>query len=107
MKTITGLPDEVISDVVEAAEDIVEDRYMKKFSIGRTSNIESKRSELGADDVVPVYTTENSDNAIDVEETLIDIFHLDPSYAVEVDNGSSSGLSEGIQFVYIAVWLTE
>lgn len=107
MKPFTGLPDNVIADVIEAVQDVIEDRYVNKFSIGRTGNVNNRRSELGADDVVPVYRTSDSDSAAYVEEALIDVFRANPGYSIEVDNGSRGGPSEGAQHVYIAVWLTD
>jgi hypothetical protein len=107
MKPYTGLPEDVVPNVIEAVEDIVEDRYLKKFSIGRTGDTEARRSELGADDIVPVYRTSDSDNAVYVEEALLEVFRGNAGYAVEVNNGSSYGPPEGEQYVYIAVWLTD
>jgi hypothetical protein len=107
MKPFTGLPDDVASEVVDAVKDIVEDRYVTKFFIGRTNDTERKRSELGADDVVPVYKTIDSDNAIDIVGALLDVLREDPRCDNDVENGSDEDSSEGVQYVYIAVWLAE
>jgi hypothetical protein len=107
MKPHTGLPEDVVPNVIVSVEDIVEDRYLKKFSIGITGNTESRRSELGADDVVPVYKTSNTDDAVNVEEALLDVFRKNPGYSIEVDDGSIGVPSEREQYVYIAVWLTD
>ena len=106
MKPITGLPDDVISDVVDAVEDILDDTYLEKFYIGRTNDLERRRSELGADDIVPLYKTDRPENAMDVEGLLLDIFHEDQRCENESEHEGGGVSPDDVQYVYIAVWLT-
>jgi len=105
MKPITGLPDDAISAVVEAVEDILDDTSVKKFYIGRTNETEKTRSELGADDIVPVYRTYRPKNTMDVERSLIDVFSKDPRCTKKAKHEGGDVSPDEVQYVYIALWL--
>ena len=106
MNPITGLPDDVISEVVDAVEDIVDDRYVEKFCIGTTGDYERRTSEIGADDVVPVYKTESANHAKDVEESLLDVFRDDPRLKDGDECGGGGVSVDGVQYVCVAVWMS-
>lgn len=106
MNPITGLPDDVISDVVDAVDDIVDDSYVEKFCICTTGDYERRTPEVGADDVVPVYRTDSTDHAKDVEESLLDVFSEDPRFNEGTDYGGYGLSPDGVQYVCVAVWLT-
>ena len=106
MNPIIGMPDDVISDVVDAVDDIVDDSYVEKFCFCTTDDYEKRAPGLGADDVVPVYKTESVNHAMDVEESLLDVFRDDPRCKNGDECGGGGASVDGVQYVCVAVWMS-
>lgn len=105
MKPISGLPDDVISDVIEAVRDVLDDVNVEKFCIGITNDAERRRSELDADGIVSLYRTYRPKNSKDIEVSLIEIFGKDPKFSKKAKHEDGELSPDEVHYVYIAVWL--
>ena len=107
MEPITGNPDAVISLLLERVWEIVEDRYLERFYIGRASDMKARQSYHQSDDLVLVYKTTNVDQALEVEEDLIEAHKKHSKCANKAGHEGGGLSSEGVQYVYVAVWLRD
>ena len=101
---ITGWPDSAIETLVDEVSVIVENDTVEEFYLGRSDDLQAREQQHGADDTVALYRTDSTDNAMQVEDALVDTF-LEHSKCNNEADHPGGGASEGeIQFVYLALW---
>ncbi len=75
MKTLTGWPNDVLGELINYVSLINGRKTVKAFYIGRTVDVDKRRSEHGCDEIIAIYYTDSNDNAIIVEDELINKFY--------------------------------
>ncbi|MGO9646361.1 MAG: hypothetical protein ACLPY5_16635 [Candidatus Bathyarchaeia archaeon] len=102
---LKGWPADVISNLkTNYVPPIVAQSNVQEFYIGRTDNLVASRSRHGADDIIPLYETDSADNAIQVEEALIQQFYGDAKCSNENDHAGGGASDDYVNYVYIALW---
>ena len=87
-------------------EDLYEYDNLHMFYIGRCgiSQLDSRFSDHGAEEIIPIYQTTSVDNAIEVEDALINTFYEHDKCDNDAENGGG-GVSEDVEhYVYLALW---
>ncbi|MBI4823834.1 MAG: hypothetical protein HY805_06355 [Nitrospirae bacterium] len=74
------------------------------FKIGRSVDLSQRKSAHGCDEIIPLYETSSSENAIEVEDGLIKHFINHQKRSNDSPHGGG-GTSDGyINYTYIALW---
>ncbi len=101
---ISGWPEEVIEQLATEIHRLTGNHRVNEFYIGRTNDLTATRSRHDADEVIALYQTESVENAITVEDGLIDLFYDNVKCSNEHDHGGGGASDEFINYVYVAVW---
>lgn len=101
---IKGWPTDAIGILEDSISDFIEKRVVGEFYIGRTNDLTAARSRHNCDKIFTLYETNSTDNAIEVEDTLIKTFFDHPKCSNVIDHGGGGASDEYINYVYIAVW---
>jgi len=104
---LTGRPKQVIFKLKKFIEEIDDDDDVDTYYLGRTNDPEARQSEHGANELVELYQTDSVDNAIEVEEAIIQIFIGHDKCDNEADHGGGGVSDDPPQFVYVALWFAE
>ncbi len=102
---LKGWPADVIPNLKRNyVPPIIGIRKLREFYIGRTDNLAATRSRHDADDIIPLYETDSADNAIEVEEALIQAFYDYVKCSNENDHAGGGASDSFVNYVYIAMW---
>jgi len=104
----SGWPAEVLPDIALEIHGLIKDERVKKFKIGRTDDPRSRTyayARNNCDELQILYLTESLDNAMDVEDALINRFISHPK-CCNIAPHSGGGISTVYagNSVYIAIW---
>ncbi len=104
MKALTGRPDDVLDEIIDRVEAVDADEDVVEFYVGRTSDLDKRRAEHGADDILALYRTDSDEYALAVEEALITEFIDREKCSNEADHAGGGVSPEYSSYVYVAVW---
>lgn len=106
MEPLTGWPNDVLRELIDlVSSDVAENPIVTEFYIGRSVNPAGRASDHGSDDIISIYFSDSIDNAIEVEETLIEEFHDHPKCSNHSPHGGGGTAEDYGSYVYVAVWL--
>jgi len=101
---LTGWPKCVLQELIRYIEYIANRREINEFYIGRGIDLDERRRQHGCDDIIALYETDSIDNAIEVENALINRFYGHPKCSNDAPHGGG-GVSEEYKYqVYLAIW---
>jgi hypothetical protein len=106
METLTGWPPHVLNALEEWVKEIADDDDTLEFYIGRAVDPDERQSQHGSDDIILIYETDSPDNAIIVEEALIQTYISHPKCSNDADDARGNVSDQWRNFVYVAVWYT-
>jgi hypothetical protein len=72
---LSGWPKDVEPDLIKMISEGIKDKEIKEFYIGRTNNLNQRKSKHSCDNIVAIYQTEGSENAMVVEQDLLNEFY--------------------------------
>ena len=101
---LRGLPRDVVEDLAEYISEVVDAEKVDQFYIGRTTDIPSTINRHDPEDMIKLYETESTDNAIEVEDTLIKAFYNHPKCDNDNPHGGGGVSIEFVSNVYLALW---
>ncbi len=105
MEILTGWPKDVVSELYGYISDLSTNARIKEFYIGRTNNLDTRKSAHECDHILPVYETESVDHAVEVEDTLIKKFYNQNKCLNDNPHGGGGASDEYVNYVYVAVWI--
>ena len=106
MEPLTGWPKDVLNELIEHVSLINSRKSVKKFYIGRTVDVDNRKSDHSCDEIEAIYSTDSPDNAIVIEDILIKKFY-NYNKCINNANHGGGGVSEEYgSYVYVAIWLT-
>ena len=73
-KSETGYPKDVIPKLISIVDNEISQKYVKGFYIGRTADYKRRYDEHGCGIMILLYKTDSDENAITVEDYLINAF---------------------------------
>jgi hypothetical protein len=104
----SGWPADVLPDIARQIRGLIKDERVKKFKIGRTDNPDSRTYAYfrdKCDELRILYLTESLDNAMDVEDTLINTFYSHPKCCnIAPHSGGCISTVYSGNYVYVAIW---
>jgi hypothetical protein len=69
---LKGRPDEVLDDLEQIILEAIERDEISQFYIGRSVDLDASQEHHGSDEIIPLYEPESADNAIEVEDSLLE-----------------------------------
>lgn len=104
MEPLSGYPRNVFPRLVQVVNSIANDRSVRLFYIGRTVDPYKRMIEHDSDNIIPIYSTESIDHAIDIEDALIEHFYNHPKCDNDAPHGGGGISEEYGNYVYVAIW---
>jgi hypothetical protein len=99
-----GRPDEVLDDLEQIILEAIERDEIALFYIGRSADLDATQENHGSDEIIPLYEAKSADNAIEVEDSLLETFYKHPKCENESEQGGGGISLEFVSYVYIAIW---
>ena len=100
----TGWPSDVVPRLRGRVRRVVNSSDVFEFYIGRTAHPGPRKSQHGADDLLPLYETTSINNSKRVEQALLGSFRDHFKCSNEAMD-ARGGVSEGRwHCVYLAIW---
>jgi hypothetical protein len=99
-----GKPADVLDALAECISEMIGQKSVARFYIGRWSDLDSIMSQHGCDNVVPLYETRSFRNAIEVQGSLVQRFMEHEKYSNEDSHGISGTPRGFVSYVYLALW---
>ncbi len=103
IKCLTGWPGDVLPKLFKKVDLIADNNKVYKFYIGRSVDVDKRKSAHACDEIVAIYSTDSINNAIVVEETLIRGFINHKKCNNEAEDGRGNFSDDG-SYVYVAIW---
>ncbi len=94
----------MLPTLVELILDVIEKQEVNGFYFGLTNDLAAAKSKLNCDDIVPLYETNGTVNAVTVENSLIKLFFNHPICSNVSDQDGGATLDEHVKYIYMAVW---
>ena len=105
MEILTGWPSKVKSNLYRKVCYIANSKMeVENFYVGRTVELNQRKSALGSDMIVPIYKTDSIYNAIEIEDYLIKSFYFHPKCLNDAQHGGGGTSEDNKNFVYVATW---
>jgi hypothetical protein len=101
---LTGWPHDVLDELVEVIQQILERKDISDFYIGRTTDLNASRNRHGADVIQPLYETDSTEHAMQVENALIEEFFEFAKCSNDAPDSRGGISEEEGGFVYVALW---
>lgn len=103
-RALTGRPNEVLALLASWVHSIAGDRTVAEFYIGRAVDVARRKSDHGAHHILAIYQTDSAEHAMQVEETLIDVFYAHRKNSNDAADARGAVSTEFVNYVYVAVW---
>jgi hypothetical protein len=105
MEILTGWPSKVKSKLYSKVYYIANSKVeVEDFYVGRTVDLNQRKSTHGCDKIIPIYQTDSKDNAIEIEDYLIKSFYFHSKCSNDAQNGGGGISEDYIYYVYVAIW---
>ncbi|MCX6163884.1 MAG: hypothetical protein NTU73_03315 [Ignavibacteriae bacterium] len=101
---LTGWPSNIVPNLINMISEAIKDIGIKKFYIGRTNDLSQRKSKHGCNNIIAVYQTDGSENAMIVEQDLLNEFFLHEKCNNDSPHCGGSTSDEDVNYVYIALW---
>ena len=101
---LEGRPDEVLDDLEQFILEAIERDEIFQFYIGRSVDLDTTQERHGSDEIIPLYEPESTDNAIEVEDSLLKTFYNHPKCENESEYSDGGISRELVGYVYLAIW---
>jgi hypothetical protein len=101
---LSGWPDDVVNGLVTWVTEIADDLLVDEFYIGRGIDLDARRRDHDADDIMPIYSTSSPEHAMRVEERLIPAFIDHDKNNNEVGDARGATSDRTTNHVYVALW---
>ena len=100
----TGKPADVRDALAQFVYEMIEQKSVARFYIGRSGDLESIMSQHSCDNVVPLYETRSLRNASEVQHFLVELL-IENEKCSNKDSRDDRGMSKGtVSYVYLALW---
>ncbi len=95
----------LVEELAPCVRDIVIQPQIRRFAIGRTSNLERRARRQDCDGLITLHS-ENNDRVVisELETALSERFGDHPKHLRGQDDHSSQDSESGSRYLYIAVW---
>ena len=103
IQCLTGWPENVLPKLFKKMDLIANNKEVDEFYIGRSVDIGKRQSEHSCDEIIPIYSTDSIDNAIEVEKILIRKFINRKKCNNKAEDGRGNFSDDG-SYVYVAIW---
>lgn len=101
---IKGWPLDVVPLLEDVVSEFIKPWRVDEFYIGRTTSISAAQSRHACDEIFALYETSSADNAIEVEDSLIQTFLNHPKCSNDADHGGGGWSDQYVHYVYLAIW---
>ena len=99
-----GKPADVRDALAQFVSEMIGQKSVAQFYIGRSGDLDSIMSQHSSDNVVPLYETRSLRNASEVQHSLIELL-IENEKCSNKDSRDDRGMSRGmVSYVYLALW---
>jgi hypothetical protein len=101
---LKGTPDEVLDNLEQIILEAIEREEISQFYIGLSVDVDATQERHGSDEIIPLYEPESSEDATEVEDSLLKTFYNHPKCENESERGVPAVSLEFVSCVYLAIW---
>lgn len=99
-----GKPADVLDALAQCVSEMIGQKSVAQFYIGRSGDLDFIISQHSCDNVVPLYETRSLRNASEVQHSLIELL-IENEKCSNKDSRDVGEMSRGmVSYVYLALW---